>query len=236
MKQRIWELDAIRGFCLFFMFYCHIVYDLTMLFQITTVNDGGLFEWTTNYTGIIFITLSGICATFSGRTLFRGAVVFGCGLLCSAVTVGMYLLGFTGTGFIIYFGVLHCLGICMVVWPAFKKLPNALLLLLSAGIIALGLYISANVGSETLWLLPFGLVPEHFTTSDFFPLLPNLGYFLLGSFLGKTLYRHRQTLLPGIDPCMLPLRFLRLCGKHSLLIYLLHQPVLTGICFLLTLF
>lgn len=236
MTKRIWELDALRGLCIIGMILVHLLFNLHFLFGVIDLRNASWFYFLSEWGGIPFFLISGICATFSGRTLLRGIVVFGCGLLCSAVTVGMYLLGFTGAGFIIYFGVLHCLGICMVIWPVCKKLPNTLLLLLSAGIIALGLYIGANVHSETLWLLPFGLVPETFTTSDFFPLLPNFGYFLLGSFLGKTLYRRRQTLLPGIDPNLLPLRFLRLCGKHSLVIYLLHQPVLTGLCFLLAQF
>ena len=91
MKQRIWELDVARGVCLLFMFYCHIVYDLTMLFQFTTINDGGLFQWTTNYTGILFITISGICATLGKHPIKRGLVVLGGGLIVSLVTFGMYL-------------------------------------------------------------------------------------------------------------------------------------------------
>lgn len=82
MKQRIWELDAFRGLCLFFMFYCHIVFDITILFNLTTVNDGGLFLWTVDYTGILFITLSGICATLGKRPIKRGLTVFWRWLTC----------------------------------------------------------------------------------------------------------------------------------------------------------
>lgn len=236
MTKRIWELDAARGLCIIGMILVHLLFNLSFLFGVIDLGNAPVFHFLSQWGGIPFFLISGICATFSRRTVIRGAVVFGCGLLCSGVTFAMYLLGFTDAGFIIYFGVLHCLGICMVLWPLFRKLPVSILLLLAAGIIAAGLYIAANVRTEHLWLLPFGLVRGDFVTSDFFPLLPNLGYFLAGSVLGKTLYRRRQTLLPGINPDFLPLRFLRLCGKRSLLIYLLHQPVLTGLCFMLTQF
>lgn len=236
MTKRIWELDALRGLCIIGMILVHLLFNLSFLFGVIDLSNAPLFYFLSQWGGIPFFLISGICATFSSRTVIRGAVVFGCGLLCSGVTLAMYLLGFTDAGFLIYFGVLHCLGICMVLWPIFKKLPVSILLLLSVGIIAAGLYIAANVRTAHLWLLPFGLVSADLVTSDFFPLLPNLGYFLAGGVLGKTLYRSRQTLLPGVDPDLLPLRFLRLCGKHSLLIYLLHQPVLTALCFLITQF
>ena len=68
---------------------------------------------------------------------------------------------------------------------------------------------------------------DGFETSDYFPLLPNFGFFLLGSTLGKTLYRKKQSLLPRVNEKFLPIRFLVGVGKLSLWIYLLHQPLLS---------
>ena len=45
--------------------------------------------------------------------------------------------------------------------------------------------------------------------------------------LGKSVYRKKQTLLPRVNSDNAVLRFFRFCGKHSLIIYLAHQPVLT---------
>ena len=89
---------------------------------------------------------------------------------------------------------------------------------------------------ESLWLLPLGLTTEDFASSDYFPLLPYLGFFLLGAALGRTVYSKKQTLLPKVNSRNFILRFLQWCGRQSLLIYLLHQPVLSGICMLITLF
>ena len=82
--------------------------------------------------------------------------------------------------------------------------------------------------------MPLGLYWQGFTSSDYFPLLPHLGFFLIGAALGKTLYKRRTSLLPKVKDTNPILRFLRFCGKHSLWIYLLHQPVISGVCYLLT--
>ncbi len=77
--------------------------------------------------------------------------------------------------------------------------------------------------------MPLGLPWKGFISSDYFPLLPNLGYFLLGAFLGRTLYKNKESLLPNVSTDNPVIRFLLLCGKHSLWIYLLHQPVLSAV-------
>jgi uncharacterized membrane protein len=74
--------------------------------------------------------LSGICVTLGSRSVHRGLIVLGCGFVCTAVTYGMYRLGLSGKSIIIYFGVLHCLGICMLLWPLVKKCPVWLLVVL----------------------------------------------------------------------------------------------------------
>ena len=74
---------------------------------------------------------------------------------------------------------------------------------------------------------------QFFSSGDYFPLAPNLGWFLLGAFVGRTVYRKRESLLPKVSEDLLPLRLLRFCGRHALLIYLLHQPIITGLLMLL---
>lgn len=144
------------------------------------------------------------------------------------MTMGMYLLGFTGSGIVIYFGVLHALGCCMLLWPVLRKLSNLPLLLLSILLLLLGWHLR-TVSFAFPWLLPLGLMPHGFSSSDYFPLLPNLGYFLLGAVAGRAFYPKKQSLLPRVNPDLPPIRFLCQCGMHSLWIYLLHQPILVGL-------
>jgi len=231
VKKRIWELDALRGVLMIAIMAYHLFYDLVFLFSLIELNTPflkGLYRFCNDWLGSPFLFLSGLCATLGSRPVRRGLQVIGGGILITAATTGMYLLGFAGKDIIIYFGVLHCLGTCMLLWPLFKKLPTPVLLILGITLAAVGLFVVDDMRVDFPWLVPLGLVPRGFASSDYFPLLPNLGYFLIGTFLGKTLYREKQTLLPSISPSCLPVRFLSFIGRHSLILYLLHQPVLAA--------
>ena len=123
--------------------------------------------------------------------------------------------------------MLHCLGVCMILWALFRKRPNGLLALVGGILVALGLWFK-TLTVQTKALFWLGLLYEGFSTSDYFPLLPFLGFFLLGAWLGRVLYREKASLLPGFR-CK-PLEWI---GRHSLLIYMLHQPILTGLLFVI---
>ena len=235
MKQRIWELDAFRGICILGMVVVHFIYDLVELYGILDWNYPAVFSFVKDWGGVLFLLLSGVCATLGSRSIRRGLIVFACGLVCTAVTAGMYLLDLAGKYIIIWFGVLHCLGLCMILWAGFKKLPTWALALLGAAIIAAG-FAMDGIRVEATWLFPLGLTCRGFSSSDYFPLLPNLGFFLLGAVMGRTLYREKETLLPKINANGKVLRFLGFCGRQSLFIYLLHQPVLSLVCQVIALF
>lgn len=235
MKQRVWELDAFRGICIIGMIFVHLVYDIVDLYALADWDLPELFLFVQQWGGVLFLLISGICATLGSHSVKRGLVVFGCGLLVSAVTVGMYLLDFADVSIIIYFGVLHCLGTCMIAWPVFKKLPVWALLLIGSVLVLLGFHLQTLPAVDYPWLVPIGILPHGFASSDYFPLLPNLGFFLLGAAIGRTAYRKKETLLPKVNASHPVLRFLRCCGKYSLWIYLIHQPVLSAVIFLITL-
>lgn len=233
MKKRIWELDAFRGVMVLIMVAFHLAYDLVYLFglvELSTPAARNTFDFFSNWAGSPFLLISGICVTFSSRPVRRGLQVIGCGMVITAVTVGMYLLQFADKGIIIYFGVLQCLGCCMLLWTLFRKLPKGALLALGILMSAVGLYLKFHVRVDFPWLIPLGVVSRTFASSDYFPLLPNLGYFLLGAFLGKTFYPEKRSLFPDYIPgTFAPSRFLCFCGRHSLLIYMAHQPVLAAL-------
>lgn len=232
MKHRIWELDAFRGLSILFMIFLHLMYDLVELYQIIDWEYPLWFRVLNKLGGIVFLVLSGLCVTLGRHCLRRGLTVLGCGMLVSAVTCGMYLFGFDKS-ILIYFGVLHCLGTCMILWLLFRHFPSWLLLVLGVIFIVAGLYLWDLATVDYLWLMPLGLKSADFVSSDYFPLLPNLGYFLIGAVIGRLAYRKKVTLLPAVNPKNPAIRALTFCGRHSLIIYLLHQPILSGICMLL---
>lgn len=235
MKKRIWELDVFRGICILGVIIVHFVYDMVELYGLVQWEYPPLFSFIKNWGGVLFLLLSGICVTLGSRSVRRGLIVFVSGLLITAVTVGMYLLKMQGIGIIIYFGVLHCLGLCMILWPLFRKLPWWGLLICGIGLTALGFYLRQLPPVDAHWPMIFGLPWKDFASSDYFPLLPYFGFFLLGAVLGKTLYRKKESLLPQFNEKNFLIRFFGGCGKHSLWLYLLHQPILSGIFYLILL-
>ena len=233
MKQRIWELDAARGLCVLGMVIIHFIYDLSSLYGLFPMPNNPIYVILKDWGGILFLLISGICVTLGKRPVKRGLLVFCCGLVVTAVTVGMYLLGLSGKGIIIYFGVLHCLGVCMMLWPLLNRLPKWALAVLGVSLAAVGLYFMYGLRVDSPFLFPFGLMRWDFVSSDYFPILPNLGYFLIGAFLGKTLYAKKESLFPKANTKNLFIRFFLWWGKMSLPVYLLHQPLIAGMIGLL---
>ncbi len=230
MKKRIWELDALRGLCILGVVAVHFVYDLNDLYRVVSWDLPDWYLFIKQWGGIIFLVLSGVCVTLGKRSMRRGALVFCGGLLVSAVTLGMYLFGMADRSIIIYFGVLHCLGVCMMIWPLFRDYHWLTLLALGMLYIVLGFLLRTVPYPGHRWLLAFGVGGMG---SDYFPLLPNLGYFLVGAAIGRTLYKNGQSLMPKVNEKFFIIRFFCFCGRQSLWIYLLHQPILSGICYLL---
>lgn len=226
-SNRIWELDALRGIAILCVIVLHFLFDLQAFLGLHTV-DNPVIHTVMRYGGIVFVALSGLCATLGRRSFRRGVLVFACGMVITLVTWAMVQLGMAQESMIIKFGVLHLLGVCMVLWPACKKLPTWMLAVLGLAMVTLG-YWFESLMVESRWLFPLGLCYDGFTSSDYFPIFPQLGWFLLGAVLGRTAYSKKQTLLPRFPAEAAAVRFFRWCGTHSLWIYLLHQPVIYGV-------
>ena len=224
MTKRIWELDALRGISILGMVGIHLLYDLGVPFPLPLklLQDWG---------GCVFLLLSGVCITLGHRPIRRGLLVLGCGMVCTLVTWGMYALRLASDQLVIWFGVLHCLGVCMLLWPLFSRFSAPVLGLLAGVFIVLGFLLESAL-LPAPWLVPLGVRCSGFVSADYFPLLPNLGFFLVGAVAGRKLYREKQSLFSNVPPR----RFLCFCGRHSLIIYLLHQPILCGVLWLVSLF
>jgi uncharacterized membrane protein len=153
------------------------------------------------------------------KYLKRGLKIFGYGLIITVIT-WFYLV----EGFVI-FGVLHCIGMCIILSYPFLKYRffNLMfgLILVSIGIFLKSLTFDFN------WLLWLGFVPSRFYTVDYYPLLPWFGVVLVGIFLGNIFYKGYKRQFRLMDLSHLKfVGFFSFLGRHSLVIYLVHQPVL----------
>lgn len=228
-KPRIWEVDALRGLMILCVPIAHALYcgeAMLGLFHL----PGWLGTFLFAYAGSLFVLLSGLSATLGSRSFRRGLIVFCCGML---LTVGSMLAarwGLVDRTFIIRFGVLHLLGTCMMLYPLLKRLPTPVLILFGAVCVGLGFWFE-TLTVEAGWLYPFGLCRRGFSSGDYFPIFPQLGWFCFGVVLGRLCYPEKRTLLPRVNEDMWLLRFLRFCGRHSLLIFVTHLPIVGGVMY-----
>ena len=83
-KQRIWELDALRGFLMLFVILSHLRYYIDAM--ITPLQVPRAVEFVFHNGGVLFILLSGLCATLGSRSFRRGVVVFACNGMLTVLT------------------------------------------------------------------------------------------------------------------------------------------------------
>lgn len=229
-------LDELRGLDLISMMLFHVCWDLVFLFDMNmgwyAGTPGRLWQQAICW---VFILLSGFCAPFGRHMLRRGVTVFAARALVTAVT-----LVFMPGGRVI-FGVLTLLGSAMLLTDLLEKplrrIPPAAGFAISAVLFALTRNVSAGYlgfGSLRLWLPQalyancvtayFGFYPWWFYSTDYFALLPWLFLFWAGYFLYGIVGRQRmEPLRRSVCPA------LGWMGRHSLLLYLLHQPVIYGV-------
>lgn len=224
---RFWEVDVARGVAIIMVALYHLVYDLDYFGGYPLDSTSGFWAVFADTSTFAFVFLVGLSLTLDvgkagearfGRFVGRGARIFGYGM---TITLIFLLLGL---GYVI-FGILHLIGLSIILAYPFIRLRLANLAL-GATVIGSGLYIgtlgASLPGGGGILLAPFGVSPEGLTMPDYRPLLPWFGVVLLGIAAGNMLYAnrkpsHREPVAAG------PLAFL---GRHTLLIYLAHQPLL----------
>jgi uncharacterized membrane protein len=226
MRRRFDVLDVWRTLAIVLMVAYHFLYDL-YIFGVISANQ--LFSAPLNvlerFICCSFILLAGASARFSRNNLRHGLVVLGAGLVVE--------IGAAAAGQTIRFGVLMLLGSSMVLWhflgKGLQKLPGWSVAAGSGVLFFAARWWTGRTAVSVPWLYPLGFTAPGFYSADYFPLLPWFFLFLTGTALGGWCLAHRENRLLTVS---LP-RVLTWPGRHSLIIYVLHQPVLYGISYLI---
>jgi uncharacterized membrane protein len=223
-------IDAARGVALVAMAIYHFAWDLRFfgLIQTDVVRHPlwSLFAKSIAASFLVLVGISLVLATQNGlnwsRFLRRLALVGGAALL---VTLGTR---FATPESYIFFGILHAIAVGSILALPFLKLP-LFVIIASAGVVLVLpklLVLPAFDHWSLQWL---GLGQATPLTNDFIPVFPWFGFILLGLIAGRLLQKMWQN-KPVLDNTAQPIpRLLAKTGKHSLAVYLLHQPVLIGL-------
>jgi len=226
---RLAGIDALRGGALCLMFIYHFAFDLRVYRVIAADFEHDPF-WLGFRAVIVasFMTLVGISLVLADRAGVTPArfwrrigVIATCALAVSAASWIVFPRSF------IYFGILHGIAVASVLaWP-FVRRP-AVALGIGCVVIAAGVGWS-NPAFDAGPLSWIGFVTAKPATEDYVPLAPWAGFVLLGIALGHQLAREA---FRALTPIAAAPRWLRWLGRHSLAVYMVHQPILLGLLWL----
>jgi uncharacterized membrane protein len=226
-RQRFDRLDALRALAIVWMAAFHFCYDLNY-FGLIHQNFYTDPLWTVQraciVSGFLFcVGLGQAVAVDQGqgwpRFWRRWAQVAGCAVLVSLGSAWMFPRTF------ISFGVLHCIALLMIVLRLTAGAGRGLWAL---GLIAIAApFAIQHAWFDTRWTNWIGLVTRKPITEDYVPLLPWLGVAWWGLAAGQWVLARRRDWLTGSLPHALGL--LATLGRWSLSFYMLHQPVLIGL-------
>ena len=224
---RIRAIDALRGTAICMMIVYHAAFDLNWFHIISADFNHDRF-WLGFRDLIVssFLLLVGVSLVLASRTGIpakrfwrRIALVGACAML---VTLGSYV---TFPKTFITFGILHCIVVSSILgWPL-VRFPRAALMV---GIVVI--VVGAGIGVPLFdlpWLNWIGLMTHRPATEDYVPLLPWFGVVLVGISIGWWLLErrvHAMRQASRVSP-----KWLTWLGRHSLLVYMIHQPIMVGV-------
>ena len=242
-KERAFELDVLRGIAIVMMVFMHLSYDVRYEFgcdMFAYLESSWFWAFVHPIITGLFVSLSGVCCAMSRNNLKRGLKLLAVALAFTIVT--SLITKFMGIYCLILFNVLHVLAVSILLYylvELIERKTGASYMAVSFILVLAGIYImllSNNIGlydhaSDKLPLIIFGItVKGEPAMADYMPLIPWAGVFLIGSAAGRLCYREKKTLFPGrtgvCHKIVSPLAFL---GRHSLIIYLVHQVIGYGI-------
>ena len=259
-RERIWEIDFLRGLMILFVVWDHFMWDVNCIGSSTYVSglfkwlyalsdryyDGVLRRVTHDVFVSMFVLTSGISCSFSRSNGKRALKMMAFAILFSAVTYAISSI--INENLTIYFNVIHVVALSVTIYAAIewvwarctknwqKNIFGVVMFAITMTALILG---SCANKMHTHWTnLLLGesawrtsVIKKFKGGGDYLEFLPDFGWFLVGVFLGKFVYKERKTVFPSVDARYVsPVTF---CGRHSLWVYFISQIVMFGFIYLL---
>jgi uncharacterized membrane protein len=232
-RPRFAIVDIARGVAIIAMAAYHLCWDLSY-FRFIAADVGYDPAWVLVARSIlaVFLFLAGVSVVLGHgdgirwRSFWRRWLFVVAGALI--ITVATW---FAFPQSFVYFGVLHAIALFSLMGLAFVRTPLWLAVVVAVVVIALPFVYSDPLFNERVWSwLGFWVVPP--PTNDLVPVFPNFGSVLVGIILARLVLASRfAPRLAAIASTGRLQRVLAFMGRWSLLIYLLHQPILLGLIY-----
>lgn len=238
IKHRIPALDYARTAALAGMVVYHFTYDLGLFgfIPLHTATTGGWAIFARIIAGS-FLFLAGVSLYLAhGSNIRWPSFAYRAVQIGTSAALITTLTYFLHPDAYVFFGILHSILTASVIGLLFLRLPWFLTAAIAISIIWISIYCRADIfnAPPLLWI---GLFTKPVTSIDYVPVFPWLAVFMAGLALAQLavqnhfIDRSENTERPGKIASALAWP-----GKHSLIIYLVHQPILIGLLWLFTRF
>lgn len=230
-RQRHDLIDALRGVAILGMIVFHTVWDLSLVgLSATPIAEEPFWAGFARVVAGSFLFIAGaslVLATRAGinwPTFWRRIAIVGCAAsIVSLVTWQIFPTQW------VFFGILHQIALGSILALPFLRAPLLLVLAVAAVAIALPFFVQHPIFDEGP-LLIVGLGTFFPAAVDYVPILPWTGLILAGvAAMRIALARGFEPTLTAWRATSMPARALVLGGRHSLLVYLVHQPILIAL-------
>lgn len=221
---RLAVLDAARGFAIVLMAVYHATWDAVhfRLASVPLFTDPAWIAFPRFIAGL-FLFIAGFSLVLwhrGGANRRRFARRLGMVAAAAAAITAATWIAFPQQ--YVFFGILHCMALASLLALPFLRQPKAAALPAAAFCLAAPWFL-ASPPFDAPWLRWLGLVTVRPSTVDYVPVFPWLGVVLGGLLVGRVVLERGwapETRAPSILCWM---------GRHSLALYLLHQPAFFGI-------
>jgi uncharacterized membrane protein len=222
-SRRYGEIDILRAVAIALMVLFHLVYDLKEFVGVNVDYQASPWFFVGKTAALLFIFISGLSSGLSRSPIRRGLKVLFCGMVVTVVT---YL--FMKEEYV-RFGILHFLGVAMILYPCFSRCSSRTLWGLVGSFALLGFWFKGQVLRTSLFL-PLGLMYDGFSSIDYYPLFPYLAVTILGILAYRHFYAQRRESFFWVRLNYKPTQWL---SRNSLSIYLIHQPIILLVIFII---
>ncbi|MEX3015656.1 heparan-alpha-glucosaminide N-acetyltransferase [Gymnodinialimonas hymeniacidonis] len=235
-RARIPALDIARTGALLAMVIFHFTFDLELFGYLApgTTTLPGPWRALAVATASAFLFLAGMSLWMAHGSGIRWPAFwwrFGkVGVAALLVTIGTYM-AFPDA--FVFFGILHSIALCSLLGLAALRLPALLIVPLAAAVFFAPDFARSDAFNAP-WLWWTGLQTLPLRTVDYEPIFPWFSAFLLGMALAKAMDKAGLWARLSDPAPSRAMRLLSFPGQHSLIIYLIHQPILIGLVWAVT--